>query len=78
MCAGSFGIHRAAVLVGVVVSPLFITDHLQRLTEVHQCGGEAGETSHSENRNREEEHLKKETGKMCGHMSQRFDRLRCS
>lgn len=45
--AGSFRIHRAAVLVGVVVSPLFITDHLQRLAEVHQCGGETGETSHS-------------------------------
>lgn len=35
VCAGSFGIHRATVLVGVVVSPLFVTDHLQRLTEVH-------------------------------------------
>lgn len=33
--AGSFGIHRAAVLVGVVVSPLFVTHHLQRLTEVY-------------------------------------------
>lgn len=33
--AGSFGIHRAAVLVGVVVSPLLIADHLQRLAEVH-------------------------------------------
>lgn len=49
MRAGGFGIHRAAVLVGVVVSPLLIADHLQRLAEVHQCWGEAGEASHPEN-----------------------------
>lgn len=35
VCAGCFRIHRAAVMVGVVVSPLIVAHHLERLTEVH-------------------------------------------
>lgn len=33
--AGCFRVHRAAVMVGVVVSSLLIANHLERLTEVH-------------------------------------------
>lgn len=47
MRACGFGIHRAAVVVAVVVSSLLIANHLEGLTEVHQCGREPSETSHS-------------------------------
>lgn len=46
MRAGGFRVDRPAVVVSVVVSPLLVADHLERLTEVHQGGREPREPSH--------------------------------
>lgn len=35
VCAGGFRIHRATVMVGMVVPSLLIANHLERFTEVH-------------------------------------------
>ena len=46
MCAGGLGVDRTAVMVGVVVPPLLVADHLQGLTQVHQDVWELGQADH--------------------------------
>lgn len=46
MCAGSFRVDRAAVVMGVVVASLLIANHLEWLAEVHYCRGEPSEAGH--------------------------------
>lgn len=53
MSAGGFWIDRSTVVMGMVVTPLLISHHLEGLTQIHQCRGKPSETCYPSQREEE-------------------------